>query len=142
MKKLSKILVLLLVFAMVAGCLAACNTAGNGEDTTQAEATTEKVEATDTESSSSEETTEEKSEETTEVETKEFIDYASEAKFNKNSGKVYAEVKVHEERNGVRSRFGPEQRRTPLPVSRRTAPEEGSHLLQKTLLNSLPVYQP
>ena len=106
MKNFSKILVILLVFAMIAGCFAACNTADGGEETTEQAATTDKVEATDTESESSEETTEEKSEETTEAETKEFIDYAAQAKFNKNSGKVYAEVTVHEERNGDRTTYG------------------------------------
>ena len=106
MKKFSKILVILLVFAMIAGCFAACDKANDGEETTDKVDTTEKAEDTDTESQSSEETTEEKSEETTEAETKEFIDYAAEAKFNKNSGKVYAEVTVHTETNGDRTTYG------------------------------------
>lgn len=130
MKKLTKLLMIFLVAAMIAGCFAACNQASNGEGNTTSESTTEKpTEATETESEATpdsseitseqvseeisedvsettEVTTEVKSEVTTEAETKEFVDYAAEAKFNKNSGKIYAEVKVHTETHGDRTTYG------------------------------------
>ena len=88
---------------MVAGCFTACNIVEEGTDT-ETSATTAADTVADSETES--ETVEEESEETTEAETKEFIDYAAEAKFDKNSGKAYAEVTVHTERNGDRITYG------------------------------------
>ena len=108
MKNFNKILIVLLVLSMIAGCFAACNVADNGEEevTTVAEApTTKKPDNNDKEEENI--TTEEPTEEvTTEEVTTEFVDYASQVKFNPNSGKVYAEVTVHEERNGDRITYG------------------------------------
>ena len=88
---------------MVAGCFTACNIVEEGTDT-ETSATTDAGTVADSETES--ESVEEESEETTEAETKEFIDYAAEAKFDKNSGKAYAEVTVHTERNGDRITYG------------------------------------
>ena len=111
MKNFTKLLIILLVSAMVAGCFTACDIVDSGADTETSATTADTVEdSTETESESEsesvEETSEVKSEVTTEAETQEFIDYAAEAKFDKNSGKVYAEVKVHEEHNGDRITYG------------------------------------
>ena len=103
MKNFTKLLIILLVSAMVAGCFTACNIVEEGTDT-ETSATTAADTVADSETES--ETVEEESEETTEAETKEFIDYAAEAKFDKNSGKAYAEVTVHTERNGDRITYG------------------------------------
>ena len=89
MKNFNKILSFLLAIIMLAGCLAACN--GGDTDTNVEEPTTEAP------------TTEAPAPDNTE---KEFIDYASQVKFNPASGKLYAEVTVHEERNGDRITYG------------------------------------
>ena len=91
MKNFIKILSIILALTMIAGCFVACNVVESGAEDTTNEATTEaKTEAT----------TEKVEEE------KEFIDYAAQAKFNRGSGKLYAEVKVHEEKYGDKITYG------------------------------------
>ena len=128
MKNFIKILTVLLALAMLAGCFAACNVVEEGTDTETSATTTDTVaESTETESETETETeketesetetetetesetvvtTEAKTEQKTEAETKEFIDYAGQVKFNKNSGKVYAEVTVHKETHGGKVTYG------------------------------------
>ncbi len=77
MKNLSKLLVLLLALAMLAGCLAACDGGKTPEDTTVDE-TAEDTTAEGTQSG----------------ENKEFVDYASTVKFDPNSGRASATVTV------------------------------------------------
>ena len=84
MKNFTKLLVLLLAVSMLAGCFAACeNQGGTTEDTTVQNESTEPSETTDP------------SEETTEKPAPEFVDFASQLKFNKNSGRLNVEVTVH-----------------------------------------------
>ena len=71
MKYFSKLLVLLLALAMLAGCLAACDGGKGTEDTTAAEDTTAGNEAN-----------------------KEFVDYASTVKFDPDSDRAHATVTV------------------------------------------------
>lgn len=71
MKYFSKLLVLLLALAMLAGCFAACDGGKPSEDTTAAEDTTAGNEAN-----------------------KEFVDYASTVKFDPNSDRAHATVTV------------------------------------------------
>ncbi|MBQ4112340.1 MAG: thermonuclease family protein [Clostridia bacterium] len=73
MKYMSKLLVLLLALAMLAGCFAACESGGTSEDTTVEDTT-----AGDSQGS----------------ENKEFVDYASTVKFDPNSGRASATVTV------------------------------------------------
>ena len=73
---------------------------------TESEKETETESETEPETESVQETTEAKTEQTTEEETTVFVDYAAQVKFNKNSGRIYAEVKVHEERYGDRVTYG------------------------------------
>ena len=103
MKNFNKILIILLVLAMIAGCFAACNVEDTDGETPTTEAPT--TEATTTEAPTTEEPTEEPTEETTTGEP-EVVDYASQVKFDKDSGKIWAEVKVHEEKNGDRTTYG------------------------------------
>lgn len=77
MKNLSKLLVLLLALAMLAGCFAACDGGKTTEDTT-ADETAEDTTAGGTQSG----------------ENKEFVDYASTVKFDPNSGRASATVTV------------------------------------------------
>ena len=77
MKNLSKLLVLLLALAMLAGCFAACDGGKTPEDTT-ADETAEDTTAGGTQSG----------------ENKEFVDYASTVKFDPNSGRASATVTV------------------------------------------------
>ena len=77
MKNLSKLLVLLLALAMLAGCFAACDSGKTPEDTTVDE-TAEDTTAGGTQSG----------------ENKEFVDYASTVKFDPNSGRASATVTV------------------------------------------------
>lgn len=90
MKLFYKIIVALLVSVFVVSCFAACNNSGADKDTeakTETESNTEAVSEPDDEEP-------------------EFIDYAAQVKFNKNSGRAWAEVKVHEEKNGDRIVYG------------------------------------
>lgn len=106
MKNFNKILVILLVFAMVAGCLTACNTGDTDTETPTTEAPTTEAPTTEAPTEDpTEEPTKDPAEEGTTGEP-EFVDYASQVKFDKNSGKVWAEVKVHEEKNGDRTTYG------------------------------------
>ena len=86
MKTFTKLLIVLLALGMIAGCFAACDTAGG-----PAEGTTENS----TEAPDSTDTTTEPPADTTETPTPEFVDLAAELKFDKNSGRVNAEVTVH-----------------------------------------------
>ncbi len=102
MKTFNKILLILLVIAMVAGCFTACNTGDANTETPTTEAPTKAPETDAPETDEpTDETTEEPTEEPTEEGTTaepEFVDYASQVKFDPDSGKIFAEVKVHEEK--------------------------------------------
>ena len=74
MKNLSKLLVLLLALAMLAGCFAACDSGKNPEEPTAESITGEG--------------------DTLSGENKEFVDYASTVKFDPNSGRAHATVTV------------------------------------------------
>ena len=76
MKNFTKLLVLLLVLSMLAGCFAACDSGEPNEDTTAA-----------TEDSAPESVTQGEAE-------LEFVDYASTVKFNPDSGRAHANVTV------------------------------------------------
>ena len=74
MKYFSKLLVLLLALAMLAGCFAACDSGKNPEEPTAESITGEG--------------------DTLSGENKEFVDYASTVKFDPNSGRAHATVTV------------------------------------------------
>ena len=92
MKNFSKILIILLVLAMIAGCFAACD---QGEITPGEETTTDVATELSTESST-------QGEGSTEPE---FIDYAEQVKFDPNSGRVSANVTVHAAIDGDTTHF-------------------------------------
>ena len=89
MNKLSKLLILLAVIAMLVGCLAACkpdNTPDeNGDGTTETPGDSETGGGAGGEI--------------------EFVDYASQVKFNPNSGKAHAEVEVKSYIDGDTTHF-------------------------------------
>ena len=85
MKNFTKLLIVLLALGMLAGCFVACdNQGGTTEDTTVPDST----EPSDTTDST-------EPEDTTEKPAPEFVDYASQLKFDKNSGRNNLEVTVH-----------------------------------------------
>ena len=96
MKSFSKLLIVLLALAMIAGCFTACN--GEGEEASSEQGTTQ--EETTTEAG-----TETPSESTTEAPEPEFVDFASQVKFDPNSGRVNAEVTVHAAIDGDTTHF-------------------------------------
>ena len=98
MKSLSKLLIVLLALAMIAGCLAACNP--GGEETPFGEETTTEPAGTETPSEST--TTPTESETQPEPQ---FIDFAEQVKFNPNSGRVNVEVTVHAAIDGDTTHF-------------------------------------
>lgn len=83
----------MLALTVIAGCFAACN-----KDDLEQEETSDSVESTSQEEVTTGEGTNQPSDE--------FVDYASQVKFNENSGRAWAEVKVHEEKNGDRITYG------------------------------------
>ena len=88
MKNFSKLLILLLALIMIVGCFAACDQGGEpaGEPTqTPTETPTEKPTEKPTEP--------------------EFIDYASQVKFDPNSGRAVAKVTVHATIDGDTTHF-------------------------------------
>ena len=96
MKNIYQLLIVLLVLATVAGCFAACDKQGDtSEDTTA---------ATETETDESTEGTE-SAEQTTAAPAPEFVDFASQLKFNKNSGRLNVEVTVHAYIDGDTTHF-------------------------------------
>ena len=97
MKSLSKLLIVLLAIAMIAGCLAACNQ--GGEENSSEEITTQPA-GTETPSEST--TTSPESETQAEPE---FIDFADQVKFDPNSGRVNVEVTVHAAIDGDTTHF-------------------------------------
>lgn len=84
MKIFNKILIALLALVFIVGCFAACDVPSGDADS---EKNTENVTEAPTPDA-------------------EFIDYASQVKFNENSGRAWAKVKVHEEKNGDRTVYG------------------------------------
>lgn len=109
MKYFSKIIPVLLITLIIALSLVACN--NESEDTTDVttDSTISETESNtiveDTSESGSETETTQKGEETTTA-APEFVDYASQVKFNKDSGRAWAEVTVHKEQNGDRVIYG------------------------------------
>ena len=99
MKKFSKILTVLLLLAMIIGCFAACDLGANEPEESSAE---ESKAAETTANNNDGETTEVVTEAATEPE---FVDYASQAKFDPNSGRLYAEVTVHQFVDGDTTHF-------------------------------------
>ena len=92
MKNFTKLLIVLLALGMIAGCFAACNTeGGTTEDSTAAE---ENADGTAESTEENLETTD-PSETTTVTPEPEFVDFASQLKFNENSGRLNVEVTVH-----------------------------------------------
>lgn len=92
MKNFTKLLIVLLALGMIAGCFAACDTeGGTTEDSTAAE---ENADSTAESTEENLETTD-PSETTTVTPEPEFVDFASQLKFNKNSGRLNVEVTVH-----------------------------------------------
>lgn len=91
MKNFSKLLIILLTLAMIAGCFAACDHGVEypDEETTAAESTAGTESTTEGESSTE----------------PEFIDYAAQVKFDPNSGRVSAEVTVHAAIDGDTTHF-------------------------------------
>ena len=87
MKNFSKILIILLALIMVVGCFAACDQ--GGEDPTDNPSA-----STPTEKPSENQSPE-----------PEFVDYASQVKFNPNSGRVNIEVTVHAAIDGDTTHF-------------------------------------
>lgn len=83
MKNLYQLLIVLLVLATVVGCFAACNEQGDTPEDTTVAGETESSETT------------ESAEQTTAAPEPEFVDYAAQLKFNKNSGRLNVEVTVH-----------------------------------------------
>ena len=96
MKNIYQLLIVLLVLATVAGCFAACDKQGDTPEDTTA--------ASQTESSESTEGTE-SAEQTTEAPAPEFVDFASQLKFNKNSGRLNVEATVHAYIDGDTTHF-------------------------------------
>ncbi len=84
MNKLLRILVILLVIATIVGCFASCDNANNEEQTTESSSETNA---------------------NTGNEIPEFVDYASQVKFNRNSGRKYAEVTVYNYIDGDTTHF-------------------------------------
>ncbi len=84
MNKLLRILVILLVIATIAGCFASCYGTGNGDQTSESSPETNV---------------------NPENEIPEFVDYASQVKFNRNSGRKYAEVTVYNYIDGDTTHF-------------------------------------
>ena len=95
MKTFNKILIVLLVLAMIAGCLAACNVGDTDTETptTEAPTTEAPTDAPEAEDPTTEEPTEAPTDDGTNVEP-EFIDYVSQVKFNPESGRAYVELNV------------------------------------------------
>ena len=87
MKNIHQLLIILLVLASVVGCFAACNVQEEtpGDTTAAPETEGEGTVTTDTESE----------EQTTAAPEPEFVDFASQLKFDKNSGRLNVEVTVH-----------------------------------------------
>ncbi len=98
MKNFSKLITILLLVAMIVGCLAACDQDEPSEESSQEEnITTQPVVENEDETESS-------TEASTEAEV-EFVDYASQVKFDPNSGRLYAEVTVHQFVDGDTTHF-------------------------------------
>ena len=89
MKIFSKILIILLCLTMIAGCFAACDL-GDEDDDKKGNKDTE-TETTEAPDGGEEEP--------------EFVDYASQVKFDPNSGRVYATVTVHAAIDGDTTHF-------------------------------------
>ena len=97
MNKLSKLLVLLAVIAMLVGCLAACGPNGTGNQGGNTEGGGEQGGSTDNGGNSG-------SGDNSGGEI-EFVDYASQVKFNPNSGKIWADVTVKSYIDGDTTHF-------------------------------------
>ncbi len=95
MKRFSKLLILLIIVSLIAGCLASCKGDDKGDET-PADEDNSASGTTGGEGSNGGENT------TTEPE---FIDYASQLKFNPNSGKVWMEVEVKNYIDGDTTHF-------------------------------------
>lgn len=98
MKIFQKLLIVLLALGMIAGCFAACNTEGSTEESTSSDSVVEStVESTEegTEESTEETLDTTDSSESTAPPEPEFVDFASQLKFDKNSGRLNVEVSVH-----------------------------------------------
>lgn len=97
MNKLSKLLIILVILAMLVGCFAACDMLpGNDvEDTGN---------GTENNNTPSTDDGEEKPDEDVEIQ---FVDYASQVKFDKNSGRKWAKVKVKSYIDGDTTHFTP-----------------------------------
>lgn len=94
MINLKKLMSFLLVVCVIAGCFAACNNDGGQDDNSTSDSVSD---------TAAEEIT---TGGTVTPPTDEFVDYASQVKFDKDSGRAWAEVKVHEEKNGDRITYG------------------------------------
>ena len=96
MKNIHQLLIVLLVLATVAGCFAACNVQDENPEDTTAAPETESESGSEVESESEGATTDtESAEQTTAAPEPEFVDIASQVKFDKNSGRLNVEVTVH-----------------------------------------------
>ncbi|MBQ1232362.1 MAG: thermonuclease family protein [Clostridia bacterium] len=91
MKNIHQLLIVLLVLATVVGCFAACDVQDETPEVTTDAPETE----TESESEGSVTTDTESEEQTTAAPAPEFVDFASQLKFNKNSGRLNVEVTVH-----------------------------------------------
>ncbi len=105
---LFKILVILLTLVMLAGCLAACDTATGEQNTGNSKDNSTETSTETSSSDFSSETEAEGTEPNTDVkddELPEFVDYASQIKLDKNSGRKWAEVTVHAYIDGDTTHF-------------------------------------
>lgn len=101
MNKLSKLLIILVVISMLAGCFTACDVVNGllGKD--------QPTETPDEGNQGGEENPGENPGEGDPEEEIEFIDYASQVKFDPNSGRVWAEVRVKSYIDGDTTHFIP-----------------------------------
>ena len=97
MNKLSKLLILLVVIVMLAGCFAACGTQSEG-DNTSGDNSNENGDNTGNENTGNDNTGDN-------TETIEFVDYAALLKFDPNSGKKWAQVTVKSYIDGDTTHF-------------------------------------
>ena len=87
MNKLSKLLIILVILAMFVGCFAACDMQPGDDDVIDTDDDTKKPSTDDDDAKV------------------EFVDYASQVKFDKNSGRKWAKVKVKSYIDGDTTHF-------------------------------------